>query len=907
MKVFIFFIILSSQCVFAQEKLINCSGGSCQPNFIIQDIIDKTLFSTIDIGSNSDDIRITTGDETVMPRSFRISIENQQNVKNLTINTASKSSLYNSADSLVLVDYLNSLNITTDGYNGKNGKAASEVCADTFNLGVNGFGQTAKTDFDGRRLFDLTIPSNKCVDLDIKYLLDNNFTCDEGSQELDIANPYVIVNRLKGKNRCIGVSYNDVCLSRTVKVTCEFRVKFTDPPALAGTYSQVESEKQTRVVSVPELEFQTNANNQSYINNLCYNFTRLDGEEQSLDLIRNNEFYNDLRYWDNNGAAWYNQSIKFLGGINQTATPTATQSIPTEPGQSYRLSAVWQKDKTSQYVSTGRITVYNSPIKESVLKEEKIYEPGSMKGIFLTSDDLPYHFGYVKLLNNAINRSITIENKDDRIAKSCSAPFLAGANPSDFQLLNDSCGTSNLNPGDSCSITIKPIATTIGRKEAIIKRNCSDDYGNTTTQLNEKIAYHAYDDYFQINSGGFAINKYNGYYWKLSSGTWYRCKENLASNLNCFSNSPTIAVNQCADSGVFCPGYLPTVMDITETEIYTPTIDAYPQVLDSSLVNLTKFDSKNIDIIFVATSSQTLIELGTLSKFHLGLFDSLSVKKISPNAGPSIKPPASKTCPNGATDGCVLGSYSGSIGFWDLYGQPTAELLLSDSQGYSQTYYTVPTTSDWRIRYVEVGASCPQYFEKKKDANLSSFLGFDDVDNQCKNVYLPEDPTGKLFQWTFVGFDRLPEFGTELVQCIMGSCSVQSSIRDSEKNILTINPTSGSSGTQQGEGIIISYDIQNLTSMSSKNGVGGLIGNNDINANLTGNRVCAKIHDAITEGNSSDYAKDPLVEFKRYIWRPITVIESGNYGVNPANNGKSIKIFKKIDSSVRYLLKKELF
>jgi hypothetical protein len=852
MKVFIFFIIFYAPLIFSQEKVIDCSGTSCQPNFTIQDIIDKTLYSSIDMGSNSDDISVTAGDGTSEPRSFRMYVENKQNLKNLTINTSSQSSSYNSADSFVLVDYLNSLSITTDGYDGKDGKAASEICADTFGLGVNGFGQTAKTDFDGRRLFDLTLPSNKCVDLDIKYLLDNNFTCDDGYQELDVS-------------------------------------------------------KQTRIATVPELEFQANSGNQTYINNLCYNFSRLEGESASTELVKNTEFYNDLRYWDNSGAAWYNQNVKFLGGISQTVTPTATQSITTEPGESYRLSAVWKKDSTSQYVSTGRITVYNNSLKETQLAESKIYEPGAIKGVFLTSDDLPYHFGYVKLLNTSINRSITITNKDDRIAKACSSPYLAGANPSDFQLINDGCGTNNLNPGESCSITIKPIPATVGRKEAIIKRNCSDDYGNTTTQLSEKIAYHAYDDYYQINSSGVAINKYNGYYWKLNSGEWYRCQENISSNLNCFESSPTITVTKCTDSGVFCPGYSPGDMDMTGTEIYTPTVDTYPQVLDSSLASLTKFDSKNIDLIFEATSSQTLIELGTLSKFHLGMFDSVSVKKISDNAGPSIKPPASKTCPNGATDGCVLGSYAGSVGFWDLYGQPTAKLLLTDDNGYNKTYYTVPSTSDWRIQYVEVGSSCPQYFTKIKEANLSSFLGFDDVDNQCLNVTLAEDPTGTLFKWTFIGFDRLAEFGTELVQCIMGSCSVQSSIRDTTKSILTINPTSGSSGTQQGEGIIIAYDIQNIAKMSATNGTGGLIGDNDINSTITGKRVCAKIHDAATEGTSSDYAKDPLVEFKRYVWKPITVIESGNYGVNPANNGKAIKIFKKIDSSVRYLLKKELF
>lgn len=900
----LFFFICTS--AFSQEKVINCMGNSCQPNFTADSLVDKTMYSSIDIGENSDDVRIINPDSSMAPRSFRVSIDNKTTPKNLTIDTSSKTGLYNSADAFVLVDFLNTLNIKTDGYKGVNGKNASEICADTFSMGVNGFGQTAKTDFDSRRLFDLTLPSNKCVDLDVKYLLDNNFSCESGYQELEVNNPYVIVSRLKGKNRCIGVSYNDVCLSKTVKVTCEFRVKFTDPPALAGTFSQVESEKQYRIVTVPEKEFLANQNNNDYIKNLCFNLTRMEGESAPVELIKNNEYYTDLRYWDNTAAAWYSQNIKFLGGVNQTTQPVATQIITTEPGQYYQVSAVWRKDKTSEFVSTGKVSVYNNPAKDTLLNEQKIYEPGSIKGVFLTSDELPYHFGYIQLLTIMPSRTVQIINRDDKPAINCSAPFLAGTNATEFSLVNDNCGGNNLLPGQSCNITIKPNPSTIGRKEAILKRNCSDSYGNTTTQLSEKIAYHAYSNYFQIDVSGVPTNKYNGYYWKLISNTWYRCKENISSNLNCYQAAPVISTNLCTESGVFCPGYSPGIMDSNGSEIFTPTVELFPQVLDSSLVAATKFDSKTAEFIFQATSSQSLIELSTLSKYHLGMFDKVSIKKISSNAGPSIKPPVARSCPNGAIDGCILGSYSGSIGFWELYGTSMAYTAL-DQDGYNQIYYTVPNTSDWRIQYVPVGDSCPQYFDKIKPNNLSSFLGFDEIDNTCRNVILNEDPTGTMFQWTFVGFDRLPEFGTELVQCIMGSCTVQSSIRDSEKNLLEINPSSGTNGSQQGEGIMISYDIQNNSQVSSKNGVGGSIGLNDINGSIKGNRVCAKIHDSTTEGVSSDYAKNPLVEFQRYNWKPINVIENGNYGVNPANNGKSIKIFKKIDSSVRYLLKKELF
>ena len=264
-----------------------------------------------------------------------------------------------------------------------------------------------------------------------------------------------------------------------------------------------------------------------------------------------------------------------------------------------------------------------------------------------------------------------------------------------------------------------------------------------------------------------------------------------------------------------------------------------------------------------------------------------------------MKPPVNNLCPDPAnTPGCLSGALGN--GYYSLFSTTSAVT----SPGYDTTYFTVPNGSDWKIRYVDVGLQCPQFHTKIKNNHLASSVGYDDNDNLCDDVLVPEDPSGRVIQWQYVGFDRQPEFGTETIQCDFGNCLVDTSIRDSNTSILEINPGTGTDGSQQGSGLFFLYDTYNFTG-TALNGSGGQIGTNDL-PTLNSTRFCAKILDADTEGFNSEYAIDPKVEFRRYNWQALKVINNGNFGRNPPDNGKRVRIYKKIDSSVRYLLKKEL-
>jgi hypothetical protein len=910
MKKFIFILFIFSFNASAQ-KLIQCQDDVCNANFDPELQLEKIFYSAIDAGvRNQEDIEVESN-TYLQPRSTRLYIE-QNNLlgQNLSVNLRSKSEDYNSSDFLLISDFIKNLGINLSGYDGVDGKKASQICAEEYQKGAFGaFGEEALQEFENRRLFDLTIPRDECVRVDQEYLLDNNFTCDQADfEEIDVNNPSVIVERLKGKNKCIGLSYMDICLSKTVEVTCTWRILYTDPPTVAGQFSTSNNypDVHTKVFRMSEQEFLANRQNsekiQYYCNNLTYNPIV---DSPPKEIIKNGNFYFDLRDWDNHSMSWVNEKMKMIGGENQTVRPKAEQIIDTIPGRKYRVQAVFSKASEHSYVSGGYLKVWNNLNKDEELFNEYVYEEGAIDGVFLTSDQAPFHYNYIFEGTTSTSKEFTITNKDDRDAKNCSPPFIDG-DSNDFIIVTDTCGEQDLAVGESCSITVRARPLSVGSKKGYIKRNCIDDFGNNTTQLNEEIYVVGWNNFIQSQDGnGNPIGFYtDGFYWRrynLGSGDeWLRCVADYQENLKCNASSPIENIPQGLDRGKWYPGYNPQGMTIPNP-LPTPTIENFPMVQNSSIDYVNQFSFKNIDFIFTATTNKSILELGSILKYHTGYFDTIQVTQLAETAGPDIKPPSDKLCPDPQnTPGCLSGELGN--GFYELYGQPS---YLPTSPEYDDTYYTIPEDSDWRIRYVEVNNSCPQYFTKIKTGHLASNIGYDDNDELCDDVYLPEDPASKIISWQFVGFERKAEFGTELIQCRLGDCLIDSSIRDSSRNLVDINPGSGTNGTQQGQGVLFLYDVENLSAIS-KNGKGGIIGEKDL-PELSEERLCVKIKDAKTEGENSLYAIDPSVEFRRYNWKPLKIIENGNFGITPPDNGKRIHILKKLDSSSRYFLKNELF
>jgi hypothetical protein len=149
-----------------------------------------------------------------------------------------------------------------------------------------------------------------------------------------------------------------------------------------------------------------------------------------------------------------------------------------------------------------------------------------------------------------------------------------------------------------------------------------------------------------------------------------------------------------------------------------------------------------------------------------------------------------------------------------------------------------------------------------------------------------------------------PAFGREQLICTPGTCPVSSTVSEFNRNIEEVVPENGSNGTQQGYGIALVYDVQNV-STSAIPGAAGAGGKNDLPV-LTNLRYCVKVSDAVTAGDTSNYAKSPFVSFKKYNWTALKSASGGNAGTPPTASDNGVKIYRKLDDSVRYMLSKEL-
>nr|BDT28791.1 hypothetical protein BHI3_22570 [Bacteriovorax sp. HI3] len=94
-----------------------------------------------------------------------------------------------------------------------------------------------------------------------------------------------------------------------------------------------------------------------------------------------------------------------------------------------------------------------------------------------------HQYGSVNIGSPAGNKTFTFRNDTPVTVQYCSAPAILGANPEDFQITSDSCGSSPLLPGNSCQVVVSASPQDIGTRSATLTRNCSQG-GLASTDIN---------------------------------------------------------------------------------------------------------------------------------------------------------------------------------------------------------------------------------------------------------------------------------------------------------------------------------------------------------------------------------------------------------------------------------------
>jgi len=246
-------------------------------------------------------------------------------------------------------------------------------------------------------------------------------------------------------------------------------------------------------------------------------------------------------------------------------------------------------------------------------------------------------------------------------------------------------------------------------------------------------------------------------------------------------------------------------------------------------------------------------------------------------------------------------------------GRPSGQYDLRVSGSQVTTPYTSPGVnvlfdplpgSIWERYRTQAYGKCNQYWTTVRTESVVK-VAYDESGTDCdrNSVGIPEDPN-RVIPWAYSGMAQEPEFGTEMLQCAVGECPVNSTLSDLERNLDLIVPESGDNGTQQGNGVALIYDTAALAA-SATLGQAGAAGLADLDSPES-TKFCGKIRDADSDGITSEFARNPSVSFRRYRWKAIRTAGGGNNGVQPPASTNNVEVYRKIDSSARFLLSKEL-
>lgn len=215
--------------------------------------------------------------------------------------------------------------------------------------------------------------------------------------------------------------------------------------------------------------------------------------------------------------------------------------------------------------------------------------------------------------------------------------------------------------------------------------------------------------------------------------------------------------------------------------------------------------------------------------------------------------------------------------------------------------------SDWDVKFTDFFTPCNSLGPYViLNSEIQTWTTFGEVGSQCNDASIAED-TNNLIPWNASGVIQDPTFGTEQLLCNPNSCPVQNVTQENDLNYDYIDPTAGANGTKQGDGVILIYDYnKDSSNLQARAGIAGQGGQNDL-PSLNTTKYCVKISDAETKGIDSSFAKDPIVNFNIYNWEGLKINRGQPGGQVPDYSNKSLRIYRKLDSSLRYLIKNSLF
>lgn len=227
LKILIISIISVSQPiqVSADTREIYCSQNSCIPapgSTYSSSIQEKATYSAFDMGFNGEDLSVK-----VIPnqwaKDLHLHLFNGEfdSASNITVDLSSSVKEKDAANFVLIGDNFNQLNVKLNGYSGKSGKDASQICAENF--ASLKYGNDAYVKFLQNRANPSNfLTSDRCGGLDVSDLNTSQFSCQDPSYSDVSSTRSIDVTRVRKVSKCLSIIPQPICVQPAYKVTCNY-------------------------------------------------------------------------------------------------------------------------------------------------------------------------------------------------------------------------------------------------------------------------------------------------------------------------------------------------------------------------------------------------------------------------------------------------------------------------------------------------------------------------------------------------------------------------------------------------------------------------------------------------------------------------------------------------------------
>ncbi|PIK15680.1 tandem-95 repeat protein [Halobacteriovorax sp. JY17] len=163
-----------------------------------------------------------------------------------------------------------------------------------------------------------------------------------------------------------------------------------------------------------------------------------------------------------NGSAWSNiASIASPSGLISEQTFTTSFTLPNISVTNAKFRVSFEDELGSNRILESGDLVIDAPI--------------------LNFSNTTYALANTLNTSNGSASTTTITNSGGAASTTCSGASLSGTNASEFEIIADGCGSTNLAPSSSCTIDVRPRPTTKGVKTANLTWSCGSN--STSTAL----------------------------------------------------------------------------------------------------------------------------------------------------------------------------------------------------------------------------------------------------------------------------------------------------------------------------------------------------------------------------------------------------------------------------------------